>query len=436
MRRWPFLSFVTLLGCAPIAASVRVEPSEHARVEAPPANGIEGGSDGSSHTVHPILGGRFEFALPTAIALRASSVWAAPDELRAYYDAYEFDIDECSMTLAVRSHGLMRPSEVPLRDGETRLFVPSEDASPHLEIVRTQARTFEFLDVMQAAVGAVAFEPDGSATDFFLWPQLAGAAPEGDEGNPEDWFAAQRSDPRLARCYGLAETLLRDALPTLAVRRPFSLAQTQLHFGYDEERDASFVFEGAIPSGWIITLQPAYDASFEDLHRRQPWTWVDVEPTQRARIWSFDGLASDDEPPPRGPRRARLFGLDLRFDRGEGDDGQCARFEQREAGLTHTVCLRGTPAEQDELVAILRSFAPVQSSRAEATPASQTCVTRIQDADGQTNVRASASSRSDVVGTISNGTVIVPVGQQGRWLRIATPHLGWVYANHVARQCE
>ncbi len=455
MKQVCSLGFLVLVGCGAATPSPHAQPSPPVHEDEPspapttsrPSQGVDDATlsreEEPAARTHLLLDGRFEITLPTATTLRASSAWDAPEELRAYYDSYEFNMNECAMTLAVRSHGLLRPRALSLRDGEARVFAPSADASPHLEILTTHSRPFDVLGAVEAAVGAVAFEPDGSATDFFLWPHLApgeeSVEPEGDEWDTEDWFAAQRADPRRARCYEVAETLLHEALPTLVARRPFSLAVTQLHFGYDEAQDQSIPFAGVVPSGWVITSAPAYDARFEDLHRRQPWAWVDPEPAQRARVWSFNGSADDDDdvPPQPGSRRAHLFGHDLRFDRDGGEDGQCAWIAEPGTGLTHTVCVRGTRAQRDELVAILGSFVRVNSADG-ATPhaPTPTCVMRIRDADGETNARAGASSRSDLVGTIPNDTAITPLEQRGRWLRIAAPHAGWVYAEHVDRQCR
>jgi hypothetical protein len=399
-------------------------------------------TDGTRTTARSLLDGRFEIALPTEVALTPSQAWSSSENLRAYYDSYALEVQQCRLTFAMRSHGLLRPRDLPLGEGESRSYAPSEGASPRLEIVTTHSRAFDVLGLMYAAIGAVAFEADGTATDFFLWPELAqgeeSVVPEGDDWESDDWYAAQRQDPRLARCYGVAETLLSEALPTLVARRPFAPVQRRLYFGYDEDMDESIAYEGAIPDGWIITTEPAYDASFDDLHRRQVWSWAPPVPSPRARVWMYAGLWPDDMPrPSMGPRREHLFDHDLRFDRGQGEDGSCAWAENRDLGLTHTVCLRGTRAEQNELAAILRTFTRVRSGDAAlAAPARQTCVTHIRDADGQTNVRALASSRSEVVGTIANGTAIVPSEQRGPWLRITTPHVGWVFRDNVERHCE
>lgn len=446
MRSATFLVCAMLAACGSEATALRVEAlppmreSESANTVVPSADHTE--PEVPSQTVHALLDGRFEITLPTAIVLTRSQAWHASENLRVYYDSYELEVQQCRMTFAVRSHGLLRPSDVPLRDGETRSFAPAEDAVPHLEIVTTPMRPFEVLDLMHAAVGAVAFEADGAATDFFLWPELApgeeSVVPEGDDWSSNDWYAAQRQDPRLARCYEVAETLLGEALPTLVARRPFAPVQTRLGFGYDEDIDESIAYEGAIPEGWIISTEPAYDASFDDLHRRQAWAWSPAAPSPRARVWMFNGLWPDDEPrPPIGPRRAHLFDHDLRFDREEGDDGSCARVENRNLGLTHTVCLRGTRAEQNELVTILRAFTRVRTSDTDAvSTAQQACTMRIQDADGVTRVRGLPSSQSEIVGSIPNGVAIVPVEHRGRWLRITSPHAGWVFAGNVERDCS
>ena len=47
----------------------------------------------------------------------------------------------------------------------------------------------------------------------------------------------------------------------------------------------------------------------------------------------------------------------------------------------------------------------------------QVCTLVVDDADGNTNVRPEASTRREPVGTLPNGTTIVPVEQRGRWCR-------------------
>ncbi|MFO0708412.1 MAG: SH3 domain-containing protein [Sandaracinus sp.] len=50
-------------------------------------------------------------------------------------------------------------------------------------------------------------------------------------------------------------------------------------------------------------------------------------------------------------------------------------------------------------------------------------------------IRASSSSRSDVVGTLDNGTAIELVERHGRWARIASPVAGWVWTENLREQC-
>ncbi|MFN7697905.1 MAG: SH3 domain-containing protein [Deltaproteobacteria bacterium] len=65
----------------------------------------------------------------------------------------------------------------------------------------------------------------------------------------------------------------------------------------------------------------------------------------------------------------------------------------------------------------------------------QVCTLVVDDADGNTNVRPEASTRREPVGTLPNGTTIVPVEQRGRWYRIETPAQGWVFATSLRRDC-
>ena len=63
------------------------------------------------------------------------------------------------------------------------------------------------------------------------------------------------------------------------------------------------------------------------------------------------------------------------------------------------------------------------------------CVSEISDADGQTNVRAEASTRSALAGSIVSGTAIHITAVRGRWLQIDQPIAVWVWSPNVARRC-
>lgn len=453
-RRIALSSCLVLSSCsAPAAPAAPTPPTSESATSpaAPSPSAIElAAPAGPGSDRLTILDGRLELTLPDA-TFTWNDEWETGARHRSYLDSYRFELQGCVFTFAARSDGRVRPRELSADDMETRRFVPSEDAAGRLEVLTTHSRHFEVLATRYAAVGAVVFESDGTATDFFLWPHLATDEASVDvEGDVtlESWMSAQRADPRLARCYGEAETILRNALPTVRVLHPFAPIALRFSFGHDVERDEPIEFAGSLPEGWVATPRPSYDASFERLHRRQTWDWNDRGIPQFAQVWRFFGVSPDDAPSgPRGRRRERLFGHDLRFD-PQGDFGDCASLEMRDDGVTDTVCLVGSRAEQDELVAILRTFTRVESSAPDgelgegeedgddADELASSCLSRIEDPDGQTNVRARASLRSDVVGTLPNGTEVRPREERGGWLRIDAPHAGWIHQSHVTRACE
>lgn len=295
-------------------------------------------------TTRALLSGRFQGELSSAS--QPTNIW--PSERAGYRDAWRVPYEGCDLFLAISSEGLARPTELTLGGDQTRSWVPSETAEPRLEVITVPLRPFEVLDGQQAAVGAVVFEADGSATDFFAWPDGPDREGFGDDGE-EDWVAWQRGNPALQSCYASAERFLDDMLASLRTQRPFETRSARLPFGWEDSREDSGVFLGALPEGWIITTSDAYDAVFRRVHRRQDWSWSPAEPSPRAEMWTFVG--GDERPmPPRG-RRETLFGYPLRFD----DEG-CARVINPRMPFQQYLCLHGSRAEKQELVRVLQTF--------------------------------------------------------------------------------
>lgn len=297
----------------------------------------------SSVTRQRVLDGRFDLALPAGTALEVDDGWGAGAP-PSTFDAYSFERAGCHLVFALRSDGRLRPSELPSGPGE-RLERAADGSS---EILWMPERSFDTLGDPLAAVGAVAFEPDGTATDLWVWP--TGDEPvEADED--DDWLALQRRDPRIARCLDEARAWLAAVAPTLRVLRPFA-SPDELTFGWDGDADEPARHRADLPPGWVVTSAEAHDAAFTYLHRRLPWAPSASTPTPSACLWTFEG---GDPPPAHGPRR-RVLGRDLAFD-GEG----CARFSLDHAGVQH-LCVTGTPEEREAILSVLDTFTPVREA--------------------------------------------------------------------------
>ena len=263
-----------------------------------------GGSSTAASPVRPapssvarqrVLDGRFDLALPAGTVLEVDDGWGAGAP-PSTFDAYSFERAGCHLVFALRSDGRLRPSELPSGPGE-RLERAADGSS---EILWMPERSFDTLGDPLAAVGAVAFEPDGSATDLWVWP-TGGEPVEADAD--DDWLALQRRDPRIARCL-------------------------------DEAR------------AWLGAVALTY------LHRRLPWAPSASPPIPSACLWIFEG--GGEPPPADGPRR-RVLGQSLTFDR-EG----CARFSVPH-GVQH-LCVTGTPEEREAILSVLDTFTPVRDA--------------------------------------------------------------------------
>lgn len=55
----------------------------------------------------------------------------------------------------------------------------------------------------------------------------------------------------------------------------------------------------------------------------------------------------------------------------------------------------------------------------------------ILDSDGATTVRGSASSRSEGLGTLANGTDVTVVSRRGAWVRVEGPIPGWIHSSNA-----
>jgi hypothetical protein len=64
------------------------------------------------------------------------------------------------------------------------------------------------------------------------------------------------------------------------------------------------------------------------------------------------------------------------------------------------------------------------------------CGLRVDDPNPPLNVRAGPSTDAAVVGTLDNGAPLVVGGQSGRWLHLAGPVEGWVWADSTYEHCE
>jgi hypothetical protein len=195
----------------------------------------------------------------------------------------------------------------------------------------------------------------------YVAPRLPeGVEPLVPEDDATSWGAAQRSDPRQARCFAVADAFLAQLLGALAPARAYASPEPIVAFGYDEDADEPITHRGELPTGWVVTHGVAFDAEFFYLHRRLTWTWERPRepPAPSAKVWSFLGgeISSEitGEPPPRIVERAQLFGLTLDF-----DTEHCATHFVESIGTTDTVCLHGSAAQRRELVRILGSFRPI-----------------------------------------------------------------------------
>jgi len=108
-----------------------------------------------------------------------------------------------------------------------------------------------------------------------------------------------------------------------------------------------------------------------------------------------------------------------------GDPGVLRRFG---AGVPLDQFFSEPPVAREEA-----TLFPVRSARAAAN---DSCPWRISDPDGQTNVRPEPGTAREAVGTVANGTEIVPVERRGRWWRIEAPVAGWVWAANARRVCN
>ncbi|GAB4214372.1 MAG: hypothetical protein OHK0013_38990 [Sandaracinaceae bacterium] len=121
--------------------------------------------------------------------------------------------------------------------------------------------------------------------------------------------------------------------------------------------------------------------------------------------------------------------------RGDVGDVGTPAFWPGENGEPPRPLQEGGFAYGDEPVPVALRETPDGLLAIPAPAPSPPCRLVVDDADGQTNLRPDASSRRDPIGTLPNGTVIVPVEQRGRWYRIATPTPGWVFAANLDRRC-
>jgi hypothetical protein len=78
---------------------------------------------------------------------------------------------------------------------------------------------------------------------------------------------------------------------------------------------------------------------------------------------------------------------------------------------------------------------PAPSTSPAPARATSSCPWRIADPDGQTNVRPEAGTARPAIGTVPNGTTIVPLERRGRWWRIGAPLAGWIWAANVRQSC-
>jgi hypothetical protein len=303
---------------------------------------------------HALLAGRFVVTLPSEITFEDDDVLGHGARWRAWYDGHAVALDGCRLEVVLVSDGRTRPrGRVPR--APTMHTVPSAHG---LEIVAVEDRDPDALGDPLPGPGAVVFEADGTATDVYVAPRLpAGMEPIVPEDDATSWGAAQRSDPRQARCFAVADAFLLQLLGALAPRRAYTSPEPIVAFGWDEDADEPITHRGTLPTGWVVTHGVAFDADFVHVHRRPTWSWERPrEPRPpSATIWSFLGGEMDSEltgePPPRIVERAQLFGLTLGF-----DTQGCALHVVESIGTTDTVCLRGSAAQRRELLRVLATF--------------------------------------------------------------------------------
>lgn len=300
-----------------------------------------------------LLAGRFVVTLPSEIAFEDDDVLGHGARWRAWYDGHAVALDGCRLAVVLVSDGRTRPrGRIPR--APTMHTVPSAHG---LEIVAVEDRDPDALGDPLPGPGAVVFEADGTATDVYVAPRLPeGMEPIVPEGDTS-WGAAQRSDPRQARCFAVADAFLLQLLGALAPRRPYTSPEPIVAFGWDEDADEPITHRGTPPTGWVVSHGVAFDADFVHVHPRLTWSWERPrEPGPgSATIWSFVGgeMSSEitREPPPRIVERAQLFGLTLGF-----DTEHCAAHFLESIGATDTVCLRGSAAQRRELLRVLATF--------------------------------------------------------------------------------
>jgi hypothetical protein len=303
---------------------------------------------------HGLLAGRFVVTLPSEITLADDDVLGHGARWRAWYDGYAVALDGCRLAVVLVSDGRTRPGG-PVPDAPTMHTVPSAHG---LEIVAVEHRDPDALGDPLAGPGAVVFEADGTATDVYVAPRLpAGMEPIVPEDDATSWGAAQRSDPRQARCFAVADAFLLQLLGALAPRRAYASPEAIVAFGWDEDAGAAIEHRSTLPTGWVVTHGVSYEGGFVRVHRRLTWSWERPrEPgPPSATISSFPGGEMDSEfmghPAPRIVERAQLFGLTLGF-----DTYGCASHVMESIGTTDSVCLQGSAAERRELLRVLATF--------------------------------------------------------------------------------
>lgn len=366
----------------------------------------------------PLLMGRVSFAAPAPLALRPVELFDRPDE-RQHYDAYEVTVDGCALSLALVSAGLVRPAgELALPEGAERRLL-REGTPSALEVIAWPHRELETLGAVHHGPGAVVFEADGTAIDVHVWALAGEMTP--DDTDDERW----RRSPDAVACLEPARRLRDVVVGTLSVERPYASADT-LGFGWDEDADAPARYRGVVPAGWTISTGVAFDAGFEHVHRRLPWSErAASEPMPAAKLWTFtDSPVELDQLAPPSPVRRELFGRMLAFD-GTG----CASELLPDVGLVQYLCLTGTPAQQGEILAVLASFVPVDG-RPHPPAALGPCTGIVQD-ETPLSVRDRPRPGGAVVGELTDGTEVVLLGRSGSWGRIERP-AGWVHGSRVS----
>ena len=335
-----------LVGCGAPASSPLADPSATTVSEVGPATSGGSDVDGVERTEHVFLHGRFGATLPAGTTLTRPE-WSRTG---ATIDTYRFAYADCSFELALRSDGRVRPDDLQVEADER--WLPRANAS--LEVLSIPERMFSSLEGDFAAVGAVAFEEDGTATDLWVWPTVPNAVDdeEGDEEFGEEDERGSRRDPRMRECFEVAEGWLAELLPTLHALRPFA-SPDEISFGWDDERDEPVRYRATLPAGWVVSRGEAYDAELTYLHPRLPWARRLDIPSPNACLWLFSG---DEAPTLRGPG-TRVLGRMLVFD-PEG----CAGFVVGGGLGNQYLCLTGSPTERASILEVLETFRPVTPS--------------------------------------------------------------------------